>query len=291
MADQATTDLSGKTVLITGANAGIGKAAALALARMGAQVVLSARDAAKGEAAVAQIRAETGNARVELLTAELASLAGVRGLAESFLARFGRLDVLLNNAGVFLDRRSQTVDGFETTFAVNHLAPFLLTHLLRPALEASAPARIVTVSSGAHRRGALDFEDLNSRRRYAGFKVYAASKLANILFTRALARRLDAAQVSVTANSCHPGVVATGFGMDGDTHGFLRFGMTLARPFFLTPQQGARTSVYLATSPEVEGVTGGYYVKSKAATPASAARDDATAERLWQVSAEMTGVA
>ena len=279
--------MSGKVVLITGANSGIGKVTARALAQRGATVVCTARDRERGEQAVADIRQHGGNPNVELLTADFAQMRDVRALAEQFVRRHRRLDVLINNAGLMLSRRRVTPDGFEETLAVNHLAPFLLTHLLRDTLERSAPARIVNVSSRAHKRGRLDFDDLHSARRYDGFGVYCATKLANILFTRELAQRLDERQVS--ANALHPGVVRTGFAGDGDAQGFFAFAFRLARPFMISAEQGAETSIYLATSAEVRGVTGAYFDKCKVAPCSSAAKDAAAARRLWQASEQMLG--
>jgi NAD(P)-dependent dehydrogenase (short-subunit alcohol dehydrogenase family) len=281
-----TTAMEGKTVLITGANSGIGKAAARALAKMGARVVISGRDRPALETALADIRSASGNNRVEMLVADLSSQKEVRRLAAEFKQTFGRLDVLLNNAGVILSRRTVTVDGLETTFAVNHLAPFLLTAFLRDALVASAPARVVTVASEAHRQTAgLDFDDLQHEHRYFANSVYSQSKLANILFTRALARRL--AGTGVTANCLHPGVVATGWGAGGDVTGPFDWAMRLARPFMMSPEKGARTSVYLASSPDVADVTGQYFAKCKPKQTSPAGCDDDAAERLWAVSAKL----
>ncbi|MFP2934327.1 SDR family NAD(P)-dependent oxidoreductase, partial [Pyxidicoccus sp. 3LG] len=220
------------------------------------------------------------------LRADLASLQSVRDLAAAFRSRYSRLDVLLNNAGLIMDRREVTADGLEATMATNHFAPFLLTNLLLDLLKASAPSRIINVSSDAHQAGKLDFDDLQSERGYIAFRVYGTSKLANILFTRALAKRLEG--TGVTANSLHPGVVRTGFGLN--TQGFFRLIVKLGAPFMISAEKGARTSIYLASSPEVESVSGQYFYKSRPRKPSSAARNDALAERLWQVSAQLTGV-
>ncbi|MEW6270876.1 MAG: SDR family oxidoreductase [Thermodesulfobacteriota bacterium] len=280
--------MQGKTAVVTGANSGIGKAAATDLARRGAHVVMTARDGARGEAARDEVRHASGNPDVELLLADFAALDDVRRLARELTEREPRVDVLINNAGLMLDERHETRDGFETTFQVNHLAPFLLTCLLFPKLAASAPARIVTVASDAHKRGgALDFDDLQSRRSYFGFAVYGRSKLANVLFTRELARRI--AGSGVTANCMHPGVVATGFAADGDTSGVFALLMRVARPFMLTPEQGCDTLVWLASSPEVEGVSGEYFHKRRRRRPSRHALDDAAARRLWEASVAMTG--
>ena len=281
-------DLQSKVILVTGSNTGIGKATALGLAGLGATIVASARSEEKGRRAVEEIRHETANPEVHLLVGDLGSLAGVRALAAEFVERWDRLDVLVNNAGVFLSERSETVDGFETTFAVNHLAPFLLTHLLLDRLEASAPSRIVNVASQAHVGAVLDFDDLGSSRAYSTMDVYGKSKLANILFTRELARRLEGR--GVTANSLHPGVVRSDLGADGDMRGFFRFGWRLIQPFLISPARGARTSIYLASSPEVEGVSGEYFDKCKPSRSSSASKDMDAAARLWRVSAEMVGL-
>ena len=280
--------MQGKTVLITGANSGIGKAAATELARRGAHVVLTARDRPRGEVARDEIRRTSGNDAVDLLLADFAVLDDVRRLAAEADQRLPRIDVLVNNAGLMLTERRETRDGYEATFQVNHLAPFLLTSLLLPKLVASAPARVVTVASGAHKRGgALDFDDLQSERSYVPFAVYGRSKLANILFTRELARRT--AGTGLTANCMHPGVVATGFAADGDTSGVFPVLMRIARPFMLTPEKGAETLVHLACAPDVERVTGGYFVRKQRQEPSRNALDDAAARRLWEVSVGMTG--
>jgi NAD(P)-dependent dehydrogenase (short-subunit alcohol dehydrogenase family) len=284
--------MQGKTVVVTGGNSGIGLETAQALAGMGARVILTARNADKGRAAVARIgeRLE-GQPQVQLVVFDLADLSSVRRGAEEILQQAPRLDVLVNNAGVVLSERRVTVDGYEATFATNHLGPFLLTNLLLDRLRASAPSRIVNVASTAHKaaRKGIPFDDLQSTGRYSGMRVYGESKLANILFTLELTRRL--AGSGVTANSLHPGTVRTGYGADGDARGFLALGLKISQPFFLSPEKGARTSIYLASSPEVEGVTGQYYVKCKAAKPSRPAQDAQAAQRLWRVSEELVGLA
>jgi retinol dehydrogenase 12 len=280
--------MRGKTVLVTGANTGIGLETAAALAEMGADVVITARDPAKGSAAVTEIRRRHPDAKVDAMELDLSRLDDVRAFAKSFADSHDRLDVLVNNAGLMLGERSETDDGYETTFQVNHLGPFLLTNLLLPLLKASARARIVNVASTAHRGGGLDFDDLQSERGYIGMRVYATSKLCNILFTRELARRLDG--TGVTANSLHPGTVRTGFGQDGDTKGFMKIGLALIRPFILSPAGGAKTTVHLASSPDVEGKTGGYYTRSRPSRPTRAAQDDEAARRLWEVSTQLVGL-
>jgi NAD(P)-dependent dehydrogenase (short-subunit alcohol dehydrogenase family) len=278
--------MQGKVVLITGANQGIGKASAIALGKLGARLVLVCRNAEKGREAVADIRRE-GAQDVELLVADMGSQSDVRRVAGEFRTKYERLDVLLNNAGVLVPTRRSTVDGIEETFAVNHLGYFLLTHLLLDVLKASAPSRIVNVSSEAHRRGRMRWDDIEFKASpYSAFAAYGQSKLANILFTRELARRLEGTKV--TANCLHPGVIATGFGHT--YRGVLSAAMMLVRPFLITPEKGARTSVFLASSPEVEGVTGKYFDKCKEKRPSAAALDEGAPERLWAISEEMTGL-
>jgi NAD(P)-dependent dehydrogenase (short-subunit alcohol dehydrogenase family) len=283
--------MNGRTVVVTGGNSGVGKATATALAAAGAHTVITARSEERGRQALADIRRASGSDRVDLVVFDLADLASVRAGSTELLDRYEQIHVLVNNAGLVLSERSETGDGFESTFAINHLGPFLLTHLLTERLIASAPARVVNVASTAHRsaRHGLDFDDLQARRGYRGMQVYARSKLANILFTNQLARRL--ASTGVTANSLHPGVVATGYARDGDTSGVLAFGVKVIKPFVLTPEKGARTSVFLASSPEVAEVTGQYFVKCRARTTSPAARSEAAAELLWSVSEELVGLA
>jgi retinol dehydrogenase 12 len=276
--------MNGKVCVVTGATSGIGKAAATALARMGSQVVLVGRDQGRAEATAAEIGANaTVPPRVEI--ADLASMEEVRALAGR-LGSLERIDVLINNAGLVLGERRVTEDGFEHVFAVNHLAPFLLTNLLLPKLTGSAPARVVMVTSDAHTAAKLDLDDPNLEHGWNSWRSYANSKLANILFTRDLARRLDG--TGVTANCAHPGVVRTGFGREGKP--LLRLGTTIGRPFFLSPERGADTIVYLASSPDVAGETGGYYVKRQRREPSAAARDDAAARKLWDISEKLTGL-
>jgi NAD(P)-dependent dehydrogenase (short-subunit alcohol dehydrogenase family) len=277
--------MHGKLCLVTGANSGIGRATAMALARQGAGVLMVCRDHERGESARAEIARAARESDVQLLIADLASQQSIRELSATIHDRFARLDVLVNNAGAFMQKRATTVDGLETTFAVNHLAYFLLTDLLLDLLRAPAPARIVNVSSGAHLRAHIDFNDLQNERGYNGWRAYGRSKLANVLFTYALARRLE--DSGITVNAVHPGVVATNFGRSS---GFVRFGMRAVSRFFLSPEEGADTVVYLATSPEVEGVTGTYFVKRKPARTSPEARDREIQERLWRVSAALTGL-
>jgi NAD(P)-dependent dehydrogenase (short-subunit alcohol dehydrogenase family) len=279
--------MAGRTVVVTGGNSGVGKATATALASAGAHTVITARNQAKGEEARADICRASGSDQVELVVFDLADLASVGLGAATLLDRCEHIHVLVNNAGLVLSERTETADGFETTFGVNHLGPFHLTRLLIDRLVASAPARVVNVASIAHRsaRGGLAFDDLQSDRHYRGMQAYSRSKLANILFTNELARRL--APDRVTANSLHPGTVATGYARDGDASGFLAFGIKVIKPFILTPERGARTSVYLASSPEVAEVTGQYFVRCKPRTPSAAARDEVAAGLLWSISEEL----
>jgi len=276
--------MDGKVCVVTGATSGIGKATAAALARLGATVVLVGRDRSRTEAAAAEISSVSASPpRTEI--ADLASLQQVRELAGR-LAGLERIDVLVNNAGLVLGERRTTPDGFEHVFALNHLAPFLLTSRLLPKLTASAPARVVTVTSDAHSAARLDLTDPNLEHGWDSWRSYANSKLANILFTRELARRLDG--TGVTANCAHPGVVRTGFGREARP--LLRLGVTIARPFMASPERGADTIVYLASSPDVADETGGYYVKRQRREPSAAARDDAAARKLWEISEKMTGL-
>jgi len=279
--------MAGKTVLITGGTGGIGRATAEGLAAMGAHVAITGRDLARATAAAAQISAATGNTGVDAYAADLSSQAEVRHLAGAVLAAHPRLDVLINNVGGFWAHRHVTADGLEHTFALNHLAPFLLTNLLLDRLIASAPARIVTVSSGAQAMGKIDFDDLQGERSYSGQRAYNQSKLANVMFTYELARRLAGTGVTVTV--LHPGVVQTAFATE-DPSSFWKVLIPLTRPFMKTPSQGAETPIYLTSSPEVQGVTGAYFANRKPKTSNKISYDAAAAARLWQVSAELTGL-
>jgi NAD(P)-dependent dehydrogenase (short-subunit alcohol dehydrogenase family) len=280
--------MSGTTCLVTGATSGIGKETALRLALLGATVVIVGRDAARGAAAGAEITGLVPHAQVEVMTADLSSLAQVRRLAGDVLGRHGRLDVLVNNAGVISPRRQLTADGLETTFATNHLGPFLLTSLLRGLLERSAPARVVTVSSAAHKQvGAIPWDGLARGAQSGQAQAYPVSKLLNILFTAELARRL--AGTGVTANCLHPGFVRTSLGRD--VTGVLGTVLPLILRLLPGPATGARTPVYLASSPEVAGVTGGYFVNCKPAEPSALAKDSQAAARLWALSEDLAGLA
>lgn len=279
--------IAGKVCLVTGANAGIGRVTALELARQGAQVVMVCRSRERGEAAQAEIKQAAGNETVDLILADLSSQAEVRRAAAEFQARYDRLHILVNNAGAFFNQRLESADGLEMTFALNHLGYFLLTNLLLDQIRAAAPSRIINVSSDAHKGGRLNFDDLQSNRRYRGFQAYSASKLANILFTLELANRTQG--TGITANVLHPGFVASNFGLNNS--GLVRFGVKLTqRLFAISEEAGAETTLYLATSPEVAGITGKYFVKKKAVTLTGQAQDMAVARRLWQVSQELTGL-
>lgn len=282
------TDMTGQTCMITGATSGIGQAAALALARLGANLVLVGRNRERGERALEEVQRASRGGNVELLLADLSLQSEIRRLAADFLAAGRPLHVLLNNAGVINLRREESGDGIETTFAVNHLGYFLLTTLLLERLKESRPARVVNVSSDAHRgAGPLDFDDLESRRRYSPMRAYGRSKLANILFTRELARRLKG--TGVTANCMHPGFVGSNFAKN---NGLLAVAaMRLLRPFARSPEKGAETAVYLCSSSEVEDITGGYFMDCKPHRPRAFALDDGDALRLWEVSERMTGLA
>ncbi|HEV2091671.1 MAG TPA: SDR family oxidoreductase [Rubrobacter sp.] len=277
--------MGGKVALVTGGTSGIGKATALALAAMGADVVVVGRDRERGEKAAAEIRAQTGG-RVDLALADLASQAEVRALAEGFKRRYDRLDVLVNNAGLVQSTRTETPDGLETTFATNHLAPFLLTNLLLDVLKQSAPSRVVTVSSEAERWGDIDFDDLQSREKYRGFPVYGMTKLANIMFTYELAERLEG--TGVTATCMHPGAVNTRFG--ANNRGPMTILFRLSKPFMRTPEQGADTVIWLASSPDVEGVSGRYFSDRKPLEPKKIANDPAARRRLWEESERLMGL-
>ncbi|MDQ3362088.1 MAG: SDR family oxidoreductase [Actinomycetota bacterium] len=277
--------MGGKVALVTGGTSGIGKATATALAAMGADVVVVGRNPERGERAAAEIRAQTGGT-VDLALADLSSQAGVRSLAEEFRRRYDRLDVLVNNAGLVQSTRTETPDGIETTFAINHLAPFLLTNLLLDVLEESAPSRVVTVSSEAERWGNIDFDDLQSKKKYRGFPVYGMTKLANIMFTYELAGRLKG--TGVTATCMHPGAVNTRFGTNNS--GPMTILFRLFKPFMRTPEQGADTLIWLASSPEVEGASGRYYSDRKPIEPKKIAQDPEARRRLWEESERLTGL-
>jgi NAD(P)-dependent dehydrogenase (short-subunit alcohol dehydrogenase family) len=282
--------MAGRVVLMTGATSGIGKEAAAELAKQGATLLAVSRDRTRGEAAADEIRRRSGGGAVELFLADLSSQASVRELAGAVRARHGRLHVLINNAGLLNLQRRTTADGIEETFALNHLAPFLLTNLLLDRLLASAPARIVNVASAAHTFGRIDFANLQGTSGetagYNGMRAYATSKLENVLFTYELARRLKGmGTTGVTANCVHPGGVDTGLWRD--MKGSLRLLMAAMRPFLLTPARGADPLIHLASSPELAGVTGQYFYRRKPRRSSAASRDPGLAARLWEVSAAL----
>lgn len=278
--------LLGKTAIVTGASSGIGKVTARELAKAGARVVMVCRPGAKAKTAIEDIAREAGSEKIELLSADLSDLASIRACASEFRKTHDRLDILVNNAGVFLPDRQVTGDGLEKTFATNHCAYFLLTNLLFDMLKASAPARVVCVASAAERWGKIDFDDLQCEKRYSGMKAYAQSKLASILFTYELARRLKG--TGVTANCVHPGTVRTGWGRNAS--GMFKIGLALYWPFMVSVEEGAKTSIYLASSPEVEKVTGRYFEKCKPVHSIPASYDTDLAGKLWEVSERLTGI-
>ena len=278
--------MQGKVVVITGATSGIGQVAAEKLAGMGARMVLVARDKARGKAALARLRELTPGVAHSIHYADLSRLAQMKQVAAAIAATEPRIDVLINNAGALINSRHVTEDGLELTFALNHMAYFVMTEGLRERLLASAPARVVSVSSHAHKHAKLDFNDLQSANGFGGFKAYGRSKLANILYTRELARRL--AGTGVTANCLHPGFVDTRFG--DQSGGRATFILRIAKTFAISPEKGAETIVYLASSPEVANVSGVYFFKCRPYTPTKEAQDDAAAQRLWLESAKLAGL-
>ena len=276
--------MHGKKCVVTGSSSGIGKATALGLAKAGASVILVCRSQEKGEAAMREIIQKSSNQKVSLMIADLSSQNAIRRLANDLSASHDKLHVLVNNAGAFLAKRHLTEDGLEMTFAVNYLAPFLLTNLLLPILKAGVPSRIVTVASTAHHGTTIDFDNLQGERGYSGFRAYSQSKLADIMFTYELARRLEGN--NVTANCLHPGVVRTNLGKNN--WWMFRLALTLFAPFLLSAEGGARTSIYLATSRDLEGVTGKYFVKEKEAKSSKESYDESVGKRLWDVSVRLT---
>jgi len=279
-------DWKKRTIVVTGATSGIGRATAVGLARLDSRLILVGRDAGRAEETIAEIRKATGRKDVEVVRGDFARQADVRRVADELIARTEAIHVLVNNAGVTMMKRTTTPDGLETTFAVNHLAYFLLTGLLLPRLRTAAPgARIVNVASDAHRWGALDFDDLQNEREYKAMKVYGQSKTANILFTRELARRLEGSGIS--ANALHPGAVATRLGRgSGRWFDLLQSAISV---FMKSPEQGAATSIHLASAPELEGVSGRYFADKKEKQPMPHASDPALAQRLWEISETLAG--
>lgn len=280
------TGMMGKTVIVTGANTGMGLATSVAMARRGAEVVMACRSRTRGEAALAEVIRQSGSGSVRLMLCDLASFDSIRSFAAEFLALYPKLDVLINNAGVVMLKRQLTQDGYEMDFGVNHLGHFLLTRLLLDTLKAAEQGRIVVVASGAYKIGKLYLDDHTLSRGFNPAKAYARSKLANILFTRKLAEELRG--TAVTVNCLHPGAVGTSIGVNRET-GFGRSILQLLSPFFLSPEQGADTAIYLATEPELKGVSGGYFYRRAVKELTPRALDAEAAERLWQWSLEQTG--
>jgi NAD(P)-dependent dehydrogenase (short-subunit alcohol dehydrogenase family) len=282
--------LAGKNCLVTGANSGIGLVIARELARMGGSVVMLCRNQAKGEAAKKEIegyaKTAAATSSVELMIADLASLQSVRDFAKSYKEKHdGKLSILVNNAGLILGKRTETPDGLETTFVVDYLSHFLLTNLLLDALKSSAPSRIVNVTSDAHYSGHIDFDDLQEKRKYSAMKSYCQAKLAQVLFTHELAKRLEG--TGVTVNCVHPGAVRTHW---GDDAGLLGIGVKLARPFMITPEKGAETPIYVATSPELESVTGKFFAKKQERKSSEESYDENISKHLWEVSSNLVGL-
>lgn len=282
------TSMQGKVCIVTGANSGLGKATSLGMAQMGATVVMVCRDRTKGEEAQNEIKTKSGSDAIDLLLAELSSQDSIRQLVENFQQHYTQLHVLINNAGGVNLSRRDTVDGFEMTFAVNYLAPFLLTNLLLDKLKASAPARIVNVSSESHESGYIKMDDLQLEKKYRLMRAYGQSKLALVLFTYELARRLQG--TGVTANCLHPGFVATNIGQSGVG----RVGRSIVKLIFsslgISPEEGAKTSIYLASSPDIEGVTGKYFVKSIPVRSAPISYDESLQRQLWEESAKLVNL-
>ncbi len=279
--------MTGKTVLVTGATNGIGFITARELAKMDATVLMVARDEKKGRAKLEEIRKTVPNAKLELLLADLSSMASIRQLGTNITAKYPSLDVLVNNAGAFYSDRKVSKDGFEMTFALNHIGYFLLTNLLLETLKRGKNARIVSVSSGAHLSGKINFDDLQLEHKFSGWNAYCASKLMNVLFTKELSRRL--AGTGVTANCLHPGFVNTGFA--GDSSDFFGKALNFAKNFLaITPEKGAETMIYLSSSAEVANVTGEYFEKKKIAKVNPIALDSSVAKRLWDISEKLTAI-
>lgn len=278
--------MEGKICMVTGATSGLGEVTTRALAAKGATVIVHGRDLVKSETTVRNIKEQTGNSNVEFMLADFSVLSDIHHLAKQFMSRYQRLKVLVNNAGAFFYKRQESVDGIEMTFTVNYLSHFLLTNLLLDTLKASAPSRIINVSSGIHKRANINFEDIQSRRKYSGAGAYGQAKLALVLFTYELARRLEG--TGLTVNAVNPGLVATKFGLDGSK--VMAFMKRLINVFGQSPEQGAQTIIYLATSPEVENVSGKYFEKKRSVESSKASYDEATAKRLWQMSFKMVGL-
>jgi len=276
--------MEGKICMITGANSGIGKATALGLAEMGAKIVMVCRNKERGETAQQEITGKTGNKNIDLLVCDLSSQEQIHKLVSEFKQKYQNLHVLINNAGIVLSKRQLSIDGIEMNFAVNYLAPFLLTNLLIDVLKKSAPSRIINVSSGVHKMASMDFDDLQGEnKKYGAFKNYGVSKLAITLFTYELSRRLEG--TGVTVNAIHPGVVRSNLGRDQPA-----FSRAFQKTFFKSPKKGAATSIYLASSPDVEGITGKYFVSKEPKRSSDESYNEEYAKRLWEISAEMTNL-
>jgi len=282
------TDMDGKVCIVTGSNSGIGKETALALAEMGATVVMAVRDAEKGENARAEILEQTGNTKTDLMICDVASLDSIRQFAREFTEKYDRLDVLINNAGCTIHKRQVTIDGFERTLAVNYLGPFLLTHELLTILKSSAPSRVINLTSGIHFRAKVDFDDLQKERKYKAMDAYGEAKLMVVMYTYELARRLEGTGVSV--NVVHPGFAATNM---GSNMGALRYKIMfkMIRPLQISAKKGAETSVYVAGSPELEGVTGKYFAKSQEQPSSELSYDEEAQKRLWAITEGLLGLA
>ncbi len=280
--------MQSKTVVVTGGTSGIGEIAALRLAQQGARIVLVARDRARADATLAKLKSANPSAAHSAHLADLSAIAGMRRIATEIAAAEPRIDVLVNNAGAVFLSRQTSADGLEMTFATNHMAYFVVTNILLPNLKATPGARIVSTASDAHKAGKLDFDDLQSQRSYSSFRAYGTSKLMNILFTRELAKRL--ADSGVTANCLHPGFVGTRFGSNNAKGTFTRLLRNVVMSFGISPEEGAKTIVHLASSPDVATISGEYFYKCKIAEPSFAAQSDADAARLWEVSAKLAGV-
>ncbi len=280
-------NMTGKICLVTGGNSGIGKATAIGLAKTGATVVVVSRNKEKGQTATTDIIAKSGNKNVELIQADLSSQSSIHQLVDEFKTRHEKLHLLINNAGVYLTKRTETEDGLESTFATNHLGPFLLTSLLLDILKASAPSRIVNVTSDAHKGAKIDFDDLQGEKRFSGWQAYGQSKLAMILYTHELAKRLEGS--GVTVNSAHPGVVRTNFAKNNG--GLVMLGFRFLGMFFISPESAAKRILYVAMSPDLEGVTGKYFTKMHEVRSSQESYDDDSAKRLWQVSEQLTRLA
>jgi NAD(P)-dependent dehydrogenase (short-subunit alcohol dehydrogenase family) len=273
-------NMSGKTCLITGANSGVGKMTALGLAKMGAHVIMACRNKEKGEIARLDIINNSGNKAVDLLIVDLSSHQSIHNLAKEFTQKYDQLHVLINNAGSIYFKRYESEDGLELTFAINHMGYFLLTYLLLDIIKSSAPARVINVSSTAHKRAKLDFDDLQNKKNFRGRKVYGQSKLANILFTYELADKLKDTEIAV--NCLHPGFVATNLAKNNGI--LFKIGMKFLRPIQISPKKGAETSIYLASSPDVNGITGKYFIEKKEISSSKESYNAEARKKLWEIS-------